>query len=542
MATTKTLPMNHGGPRGIAPIAFKKKRKAMITKLKEVRSAKQELNEKLGGNPHKIIYEILTNIPKLSNNITWKWNKEKEGLRLTFIQDISTTIDTLLENLLTSDKLDDESHYENKPEDTGSVFGTGLSLIDYFTDEFTFSTNGETYNFKTDERYSNELTDGVVMEMLIPFHSSMLGWKRFVEKSREMISSVDMFVSGREHKVIVSGLTNTENVELSKPITYDNILWKTKTNGSKNTPDYNTLLDGDNNPLVDVVTEVDVMNETRTVKLSNFKVGKLYNKPTGLGVDKDKPMMVLVCKESGQIIGKVYWKGSYPVSVNNSIIISEVSKEDLRWLFSTGDKFEGFNPIFEDELKSLMKTNLLKYYPDSQVMEVVSQKWIYDIIVNNLIGKKPSDMFRDEMGLSFMNKLSTEVREKLVHMEWSSGKGRYDFIIFLSESGKITDTTPIMLIECKRKGFTKSDMNQLVNYLAGKRMVVSVIGTSLNITSNQLDYWNENSAKIQGSGQLKNHVDFKLLDIVGDSDDWGFEGHVDEYTKIVVDEIQNMNN
>ena len=151
-------------------------------------------------------------------------------------------------------------------------------------------------------------------------------------------------------------------------------------------------------------------------------------------------------------------------------------------------------------------------------------------------------MFRDEMGLSFMNKLSTEVREKLVHMEWSSGKGRYDFIIFLSESGKITDTTPIMLIECKRKGFTKSDMNQLVNYLAGKRMVVSVIGTSLNITSNQLDYWNENSAKIQGSGQLKNHVDFKLLDIVGDSDDWGFEGHVDEYTKIVVDEIQNMNN
>ena len=92
------------------------------TKLKQVRSAKQELNELLGGNPYKIIYELLTNIPKTSMLVSWNWVLEKDGLRLTFKQDIPTTIDTLLNNLLTSDKLDDESHYEEKPEDTGSVF------------------------------------------------------------------------------------------------------------------------------------------------------------------------------------------------------------------------------------------------------------------------------------------------------------------------------------------------------------------------------------------------------------------------------------
>ena len=171
-------------------------------------------------------------------------------------------------------------------------------------------------------------------------------------------------------------------------------------------------------------------------------------------------------------------------------------------------------------------------------MEIVSQKWIYDIIVNNKIGKKPSDMFRDELGIGFLNDLPVKTREKLVHMEWSSGSGRYDFHIFLSEDGKITDRTKILLIECKRKGFTKTDMNQLVNYLVGKSRVVSVVGTSLGITSSQFDYWNENSSKIQGSGQLSQSVEFHLMDIVGENDDWGFESYVEEYTKIVVDELE----
>ena len=39
----KTLPINHGGPRGIAPIPFKKKMKSM----KEVMLGKQVLNETL---------------------------------------------------------------------------------------------------------------------------------------------------------------------------------------------------------------------------------------------------------------------------------------------------------------------------------------------------------------------------------------------------------------------------------------------------------------------------------------------------------------
>ncbi len=124
-------------------------------------------------------------------------------------------------------------------------------------------------------------------------------------------------------------------------------------------------------------------------------------------------------------------------------------------------------------------------------------------------------------------------------MEWSSGNERYDFHIFLSEDGKITSETKILLIECKRKGFTKSDMNQLVNYLVGKSKVVSVVGTSLGINTKQRNYWDKNSSKIKGSGQLSFDVEFNLVDITGENDDWGFESYVDEYQKIVIKEIED---
>ena len=51
-----------------------------LIKLSEVRAAKQELNEKLGGNPYKLIYELLTNIPKPSMLVSWNWVLEKDGL------------------------------------------------------------------------------------------------------------------------------------------------------------------------------------------------------------------------------------------------------------------------------------------------------------------------------------------------------------------------------------------------------------------------------------------------------------------------------
>ena len=517
-----------------------------VTKLSQTRAAKQELNEKLGGNIHKLIYELLTNIPKLSMNIVWDWEKlkvkGKEYLQLTFSQDVGTDIDVVLGNLLTSDKLDDDEHYEGKPSDTGSVFGTGLSLIDYFTTLFTFSTNGVKYDFKTDIREDSEVDDKVVIEMLIPFHGSMIGFMKFIQKSREIIASTDMFIKDRTHEIRVSGFTSVENVELSKPIEYPNVVYKDKVNKPKSTPDYNHYLDEDGNPLHDVIInmdmEIDGKTESRMVNLSNTQVGKLYESPKGLEVDKDKPMTVLVCKESGQILGKIYWKGSYAVSINNTIVFHEVSKEDVRWLFSTADKFVGFNDVFVGKIRDLMRYNLLKYYPSSQVMEIVSQKWIYDVLVDNLIGKKPSDMFRDELGLGFMNDMDSKTRKKIVHMEWSDSSDRYDFHIFNAVEGKVTQDTDITLIECKRKGFKKGDMEQLVNYLVGKPNVVNVIGTSLGISGKQFNYWNSNSSKIQGSGQLSHHVEFTLMDIMGESDDWGFEQYVDEYTKTVVEEIE----
>ena len=536
----KTLPMNHGGPRGIAPIPFKKKMKSM----KEVMLGKQVLNETLKKHIKKLIFEMLTNIPTGSKNIVWTFNKDtkRKGIHLSYRQDVGTTFETIYRNQLTVDKVNDDTHYDEKPEDNGSLFGSGLTTINSFTDEFTIRCGVDGVWQEWDTK-TNILTtvdedgEGFIMDMFIPHTGTMNGYYNFVDMARNMISLVDgLNMNYRTHKFIVSGFTNTENNQLSLPLEPYTVEWKDSMGRLKSQPDFTFLLDELDNQLSEVILECDdTFDVEHKIKFKDIKVGKLLNIPTGFPAVGDRPLIQLVCEESNQHIGFVQWKGSYPVSVNNSFIQVVVSKDDLRWFFTSSDKMEGLSQPFESLIRENMKKWLLKYYPDAKTLEVASQWWLRDVIVDDKLGTKQSDYFRKTFGLEFMNSLSVKQREKLVDMEWSTGNNRFDFLIWLAEDGKVTDRTNCLIIECKRNGFKKSDMNQLEDYLLKTKNAIKCIGTSVNITEKQIKYWNGSSSLINGNGQLKNHTEFDLIDL----EEWGFDNYMAEYHQKALDTIES---
>jgi hypothetical protein len=535
----KTVPINHTGG-GYKPIPFKKK----MNSMKKVLLGKQLLNESLKKNIKKLVFEILTNIPKDSNNILWEFrvDKKRKGIHVTYTQDAGTTFETIYLNQLTVEKVNDDTHYDEKPDNNGSLFGSGLSTIKSYTDGFNIrcGVDGVWQEWNTETTEVIDIDgdgDGFILDMFLPYTGTMNGYYNFVNMARNMISLVDgLNMNYRTHKFIVSGFSNTENNELSLPIEPYKIEWKDDLGKVKTQPDFTFILDELDNQLSEVILDcIGVKDGDHKVKFKDIKIGKLLNMPEGFPTIGDRPLIQLVCEESIQHMGFVQWKGSYPVSVNNSLIQVSVSKDDIRWFFTSSDKMEGLSQPFESLIQENMKKWLLKYYPDAKTLEVASQWWIRDVIVDDRLGKKQSDFFRDTFGLGFMNDMTVKQREKLVHMEWSSGNNRFDFLIWLAENAKVTDKTYCLIIECKRNGFKKSDMNQLEDYLLKTKNAIRCLGTSVNITENQIKYWNGSSSEINGSGQLKNHIDFDLIDL----EEWGFDNYMAEYHQRALDTIEN---
>jgi hypothetical protein len=191
---------------------------------------------------------------------------------------------------------------------------------------------------------------------------------------------------------------------------------------------------------------------------------------------------------------------------------------------------EGFHYTPNEKFIKWMKEVLNKYYPDSNVVESGGQFWSRDTIVYDKIGKKPSSDFRKDIGLSWMDKLSIAQREKLVYLEWSAGKDRFDFYIWLAKDGKVGPTTKKILAESKRKGFGDVEFNQLFRYMGSESNVVGGIGLSIGISSTHITNFNKITTKIQGSGQLAIRPTFHLLDLL----DYGFENYLEEYSTIAM--------
>ena len=508
----------------------------MSTILEIAAASKSKLNDDLNYQPLKVIFEMITNIPLKGNVIEWKWNKDKEGLRLTFRQDVGTTIEKVQAGIADDKKIKTDEHFTNKNGDHGGLFGTGLSLVKQYSLDFFFRTNGKEWNGTTDEVTSYNIDSNTVeIEILLPIPSYK---QKYITDAKELIGKTDFFrpVDKRNHQFLVEGFTPNDNTTLSKPLDKEKLVWKNGVGQDKDIHDYDKVPDSNGNPITEDVVSIELSrgklgDEIHNVHLKDFQIGKLKSVPKCWGVkDTNKPFLVLISEEAEQVVGILPWVGSHPVSTNNSVILAKVSKVDLRWLFGTADKMEGFHSTAEQSFVQWMKDVLNHYYPDSDTLESGGQFWAKDVIVYDKIGKVPSHTFRESIGLGWMSKLTVPQREKLVFLEWSAGKDRFDFYIWVAEDGKVTSATKKIIGESKRKGFDDKAFNQLNRYISSEPKVIGGIGFSCNIGDKNILAFDKITTKIKGAGQYTTTPEFYLCDLL----EWGFDNHMSEYTKLAM--------
>ena len=508
----------------------------MSTILEIAAASKSKLNDDLNYQPLKAIFEFITNIPKVGNVIQWNWKKEKEGLRLIFRQDVGTTIEKVQAGIADDKKIKTDEHFTNKNGDHGGLFGTGLSLVKQYSLDFFFRTNGKEWDGTTDKVTPYDIdSDTVEIEILLPISSYK---QKFISDSKQLIGKTDFFrpVDKRNHQFLVDGFTPNDNTTLSQPLDKEKLVWKNGVGQDKDVPDYDKVPDSNGNPIVEDVIPIELSrgkfgDELHNVHLKDFKIGKLKSVPKCWGVkDTNKPFMVLISEEADQVVGILPWTGGHPVSTNNSVVLAKVSKVDLRWLFGTADKMEGFHSVAEQEFIQWMKNVLHHFYPDSDTLESGGQFFARDVIVYDKLGKNPSHLFRESIGLGWMTQLTIPQRKKLVYLEWSAGKDRFDFYIWVAKDGKVTSTTKKIIGESKRKGYDDKAFNQLNRYMSSESKVIGGIGFSCNISETHITAFDKITTKIKGAGQYSSTPEFHLCDLL----DWNFSHYMSEYTKLAI--------
>ena len=111
--------------------------------------------------------------------------------------------------------------------------------------------------------------------------------------------------------------------------------------------------------------------------------------------------------------------------------------------------------------------------------------------------------------------MTPEERRKVVFMEWDDAEGRLDFKIFLvnETDGVVTQDTPVLVIEAKRKDFNVSDRRQAVTYMASTSRCTRIMAISLGISQSSFDGWSKLTTKVCGSGQMNFQPKFDMIDV-----------------------------
>ena len=491
--------------------------------------AADKLNKLLSANPSKLWFEILTNFPEDAKNITFSIFRDgkRKGFFVKVRQDgEGTTLETINNNRLDISQVDNVSLIE-KDKDTSSIYGTGLSTIGFYSEDLIVKVKRPTdsvwsvWNTVTNEVSfeSLDFNSGVIFEMFIPFQRTFPTYFRYIQTLRDILSTYDArnILNGRIYKIKVDGMdTPTENKTLSEVIQPNLIEWVDIAGKLQTNPDVDRLELG--GKLFDSITldAIGVDDEDRKITLTNFRMGKRSENKNYPGYISDIPMLNVYYKGSQQLAFTVPLRGSSGlVSLNGVVLEADISKDELRYFFESTDKFVGITSSLKDALIKELRNYLLSQYPDNDVLERAIQEWFFDLLVNDILGEFPSNAIRDKYDLSFLNDMTPEERRKVVFMEWDDAEGRLDFKIFLvnETDGVVTQDTPVLVIEAKRKDFNVSDRRQAVTYMASTSRCTRIMAISLGISQSSFDGWSKLTTKVCGSGQLNFQPKFDMIDV-----------------------------
>ena len=515
----------------------------VMKSMDSVGSASMKQNQKLSENPSKLWFEILTNIPAGVKKVLIDISRVKGGfnVKVTQVGD-GTTLDVINENLLDEDTVND-GNFVDKKNASSSIYGTGIYTQSLYTEKLVYKVKTieldewQVWDVKSGEvtsEVNDELTSGVVIEMFIPFNPRMNSYVDFIKSLRTILGVYDNrnITDGRVYDLNVDGFeTGTIDSELSKPIEPITIDWMSKTGKSLKFAEF-TDLTFNKKRFTELVIELPFDGKDTMITLSGFKMGKRDGNPKGYGFESDRPYLIVYYKGSNQIAFTLPLRSSSGLtSLNNVTVECEISKSELRPFFVTVDKFAGVHESLNSVLVTKLRDYLLDRYPDNKLLEYAIQLWLYDVLVNDYGGKAVADMFRNRWNLGFLNTLSKEIREKVVHLEWDADEGRHDFKIFITDKdGNVTADTKNIIIECKRDDFNTAARQQSMGYVSTTKNTKMIIGVSRNIKTKNVEAWNKFLTKVKGSGQLSFQLDDALIDVK----DWGFEEAYDTYTSLAL--------
>ena len=514
---------------------------------------KNELNKVLNSHPIKIWFELITNIPVLAKSIIWKILVEDGYINVIYSQDIAgPSIETLKQNMISSETISGNNITIKEKPDSSSIYGSGLTTIGDYCEEQTilsYPLNSESYSYNllSDDEDAIEIPNddsiGFAQIMKIPYTPRMGGYTRFIETLREMISEIDSenILKGRVHKFDVSGLpTKTDDIELSKPIQPKKIEWVDENGTTQITPKYYGLEDDHGNIITKLKIESVGSNDKDTnVTLNITGIGKRTSDFKLKGFDGDKPVLIVYYEGTNQIAFIITLrKGSGEISLNNVIVTATIDKSEVALFLTSADKMTGISPTFRNSLFDKIRPYILRTYPDTNLVEKMTQLYTESIIVNDKGGKASANLFRENIGLAPMNKMTPAERSKIVKLETSKDSDRYDIRIYMIwlTNNKLTAKTPYWIGEVKRNDYNRNDRNQLYAYAVKNREMVMGVAISNKITPKSHKSFTDDAGIIEKTERL-NDVSFKIIDV----DDYGFndDSVFREYLKLAQDATEN---
>jgi hypothetical protein len=503
-----------------------------IPTRKERIEERDKLNRILGSSPQKVWYEIVTNIPVTCNKVVFDLTIKDSLLKVIYKQDIfGPSKEDLSKNMVNKSTTKNGKVNVFEKENSSSVFGTGFTTIgDYCSSQIIESTpeNGESFkkDLLTDiEEEIQPLKEYKFIQTLqIPYDNKMGGWKNFIQKLRNIISEVDgvNIQNGRKYKFNVSGLsTTTDCLELSEVIQPKITMWVDElgvpTVGPKLTG-YETEK-GVETKLV--VNAPNVNKKDSSITLDITAIGKRPKEFVLEGFSGDKPMIIVRYKGTNQLCFVMpLRKGNGETSINNVIVEAEVSKSEIATYLESTDKSTGVSDILKNSIFETLRPSILKTYPDTNLVEKMSQLFVAMMIIEDFGGKKLCDMFRSENGLGSMNTMTVAERQKIVKLEKSKSNSRYDIIVWKiwETKGQLTSKTPKWLAENKRQDFGRNDRNQIFSYAVKDRYITSAVGISVDVSQKSIESFEEDIDSIKRAERLNDVEFFPLIDV----NDWGF--------------------
>ena len=509
---------------------FKRKFEKFLKNMKsfdEKIVIRDKVNQLIGSSPSKLWFEIITNVPNGTNEVSFDINLTKEGLKVIYKQDtFGPTFKTFTTNSINDDIIKDGKLTLINKENSSSVYGSGFVTIGQYSTKVILTSNdsdGDSwrYDFLTGEFSEVEpLKDcNFQLELLIPFNNKMGGWKNYITKLRDIIEEVDAknIINGREYKFTVNGVgSGSDSISLNKPLEPKIPLWVDEVGTSIPNPQYNQLkVNG--KWTSEVVIESPSSNEKNSSLTFEIKsVGKVNSDYKLSGSSGDKPMLVVYYKGTNQVCFMIpLRKGNGQTSLNNVFIEAEVDKKDIGLFLSSTDKSTGVNDLLKIKLLEDFNNLLLELYPDTELVELMVQLYGIDLIVENtsILG----DTFRNSLGLGIMNSMDVEVRKDIVKPEVSKANGRYDIVvdmIWLTDM-ELRPDTPRFVAEVKKKDFGRNDRNQIFAYALKDSSVTLAAGISVDITPSAQKSYGTDIDEIKRAGSLPNVTFAKdLVDIM----------------------------